>query len=131
MLKQAVLPCLLRCPAHPHAFSREGAGNNALRTCRTLDLSGLWAVGIEAGLDADDLVAQELGKRRAKDLNPSLAAYKDKVKAKLQSVSPFATNYAHLSCSQSIALLMYALVTKQTCLKQRLHCLAAGPLWSC
>ena len=45
--------------------------------------------GIEAGLDPDDLVAQELGASRAKDLSDAMSQYKDKVKAKLQAVSPF------------------------------------------
>ena len=45
------------------------------------------SAGLEAGLDADDLVAQELGKRRSKDLSGVMEKYKDKVKAKLTEVS--------------------------------------------
>lgn len=60
--------------------------------CRSIQ-AGLYSsehwgcTGLEAGFDADDLVAQELGKRKASDLSPALAQYKDKVKAKLEQAS--------------------------------------------
>ena len=52
---------------------------------------------MEAGLDADDLVAQELGSRRAKDLPDSMLKYKDKVKAKLERVRRAFGKASHLS----------------------------------
>lgn len=62
----------------------QASSSDNFRDARLSQAANRFAEGLEAGFDADDLVAQELGKRKASDLSPALAQYKDKVKAKLE-----------------------------------------------
>ncbi|KAK9807223.1 hypothetical protein WJX73_010665 [Symbiochloris irregularis] len=74
-------------PPHSRYSRTQAAPGDSVPSARLSSAARRYAEGIEAGLDPDDLVAQELGVSRAKDLSNHLSQYKDKVKAKLQATA--------------------------------------------
>ena len=62
-----------------------GSGGDARRLN---DAASQYIEGLKAGVDEDDLVAQELGVPKAAELSDLQQRYKDQIKAKLAQVTP-------------------------------------------
>ena len=77
-----------------------GSGGDARRLS---DAASQYIQGLKAGVDEDDLVAQELGVSKAAELSDVQQRYKDQIRAKLAQVTPMHLFRVRSHCLDSSA----------------------------